>query len=55
MVTWMFGGAGPWELMFRMTGLFFGAWAAMIYGARLYKYISSAVRRWIKRRRKGGK
>jgi hypothetical protein len=42
--------AGIYEITFRMTGLFFGTWAIMIYGVRYGKVGYWAACRWIKKR-----
>jgi hypothetical protein len=53
LIAWITGApdAGYWEIMFRMTGLFFGSWAAMVYGVRLVKVTYWAACRRIKKYR----
>lgn len=46
--------APPYEVTLRMTGLFFGSWAAMIYGVRYGKRARKSLRNlW--RRYRGSK
>lgn len=39
----------PWQICVGLTGLYFGAWAAMIYGARAIRPARKAVIAWVAR------
>lgn len=56
MVVWLWDltkdlirAGNPWQICAGLMGLYFGAWAAMIYGARAIRPARKAVTAWVVR------